>query len=243
MVLAGIAYSSDVLGTAPSSFAANFFPAVTVENSASYVANTAVPGEKIAIQGYGLGPVTGVASSPANSLGGVQVYFDSFPAPIIYAQANQINVQVPWEIAGRTSTHLHVVYNGIEVGSVDVQVGAALPGIFYITNADGAFNSPSNPAHAGELVSVYGTGGGAMNPAGVTGQAWPIGPLSSLTQPASVTVGGETAAVGYAGSAPTLDSGFFQINARLPADLTSAARSLCVTVGGVSSVPVAIAIQ
>ncbi len=221
----------------------NFFPAVTIENSASYVANTAVPGEKIAIQGYGLGPATGVASAPANSLGGVQVYFDSFPAPIIYAQAQQVNVQVPWEIAGEPSTQVRVVYNGVEAGSVAVPVGAALPGIFYITNADGSFNSSSNPAHAGDLVSIYGTGGGAMNPPGVTGQPWPVAPLSFLTQTVSVTVGGETAAVGYAGSAPTLDSGFIQINVRLPADLTSAARSLCVTIGDVTSAPAAISIQ
>jgi uncharacterized protein (TIGR03437 family) len=224
-------------------FVENFFPAVTIENSASYVANTAVPGEKIAIQGYGIGPAAGVASSPVNSLGGVQVYFDSFAAPIIYAQANQVNVQVPWEVAGQSSTHVRIVYNGVEVGNVDVQVGAALPGIFYIANADGSLNTSLNPAHAGELVSIYGTGGGAMNPAGVTGQAWPLAALSFLTQTVAVTVEGEAAVVGYAGSAPTLDSGFFQINVRLPADLTAAARSLCVTVGGVSSAPVAIWIR
>jgi uncharacterized protein (TIGR03437 family) len=246
VVVAGLTSSAGFLGVTTSgevSFAANFFPGITIENSASYVANTAVPGEKIAIQGYGLGPVAGVASSPVKSLAGVQVYFDSFTAPIIYAQANQINVQVPWEIAGQSSTHARIVYNGVEVGNVDVQVGSALPGIFYITNADGSFNSPSNPAHAGELVSIFGTGGGAMNPAGVTGQAWPLAPLSFLTQVVSVTVGSEVAEVGYAGSAPTLDSGFFQINVRLPADLSSAAQSLCVTVGGVSGAAVAISVQ
>lgn len=221
----------------------NFFPAVTIENSASYVANTAVAGEEIAIQGYGLGPATGVVSAQVNSLGGVQVYFDSFSAPIIYAQANQINVQVPWEIAGQTSTQVRIVYNGVEAGSVTVPVGDALPGVFYITNADGSFNSASNPAHAGDLVSIFGTGGGAMNPPGVTGQSWPLAPLSFLTQTVSVTVAGEAAAVAYAGSAPTLDSGFFQINLRLPADLTSAARSLCVVIGGVSSAPVPISIE
>jgi len=224
-------------------FVENFFPAVTIENSASYVANTAVAGEKIAIQGYGLGPSTGVVSSPVNSLGGVQVYFDSFAVPLIYTQANQVNVQVPWEIAGETFTQVRIVYNGVEAGNVAVRVGAALPGVFYITNVDGSFNSPSNPAHAGDLVSIFGTGGGAMNPPGVTGQAWPLAPLSFLTQTVSVTVGGEAAAVAYAGSAPTLDSGFFQINVRLPADLTSAAKSLCVTIGGVSSAPAAISIQ
>jgi uncharacterized protein (TIGR03437 family) len=138
---------------------------------------------------------------------------------------------------------LQIVYNGAKVGGVTLPVGQALPGIFYIENADGSFNSPSNPARAGGLVSVYGTGGGALNPPGVTGGSWPLSPLSNLTRSVSVKVGGEAAAVAYAGSAPTLDSGFFQINVALPADLTAGAQSLCVTISGVTSAPVAITIQ
>ena len=41
-----------------------------------------------------------------------------------------------------------------------------------------------------------------------------------------VTVGGEAAGVLYSGSAPTLESGFFQINVRLPADLTAVSQPL-----------------
>ena len=64
------------------------------------MANTVVPGELVSIQGYGIGPSMGLASSPVTELGGVQVYFDGFAAPITYAQADQLNVQTPWEIAG-----------------------------------------------------------------------------------------------------------------------------------------------
>ncbi len=222
---------------------ANFFPAITLENSASYVASTVAPGELVSIRGYGMGPATGLASSPVTGLGGVQVYFDNLAAPITYAQAGQINVQAPWEIAGQTTTQVRILYNGVETGSTPVPVGAALPGVFYIENSDGSFNSPSNPARAGDYVSVYGTGAGAMSPPGVTGNSWPLGPLSSIAQPVSVTVGGEGAAVLYSGSAPTLDSGFFQINVRLPADLTATAQSLCVRIGGVMSAPAAISIH
>ena len=197
----------------------------------------------MSIQGYGIGPVTGVASSPVTELNGVQVYFDNFAAPIIYAQADQINVQAPWEIAGQTTTQVRIVYNGVEAGSVPVPMAAALPGIFNISNSDGSPNSPSNPAKPGDYVSVYGTGGGVMSPGGVTGASWPLAPLSALMQPVSAMVGSEGAGVLYYGSAPTLESGFFQINVRLPADLTSAAQSLSVTVGGATSVPAAITIQ
>jgi uncharacterized protein (TIGR03437 family) len=58
-----------------------------------------------------------------------------------------------------------------------------------------------------------------MNPPGITGGAWPLSPLSRFTQSVSVTVGGEAAAaIPYAGLAPTLKSGIFQINVELPAD-------------------------
>jgi uncharacterized protein (TIGR03437 family) len=250
VVVAGLTGSVDFLGVMPPAsavgnffFAANLFPAITIENSASYVANKVVPGEMMSIQGYGMGPVVGLNALPVTEVGGVQVYFDNFAAPITYVQAAQINVQAPWEIAGQMTTQLRVVYNGVQAGSAVVPLGAALPGVFYINNSDGSRNSPSNPARPGDYVAVYGTGGGAMSLPGVTGSSWPLAPFSLLTQPVSVAVGGEVAAVLYAGSAPTLNSGFFQINARLPPDLTSAAKSLCVTVDGVTSSPAAVTIQ
>jgi uncharacterized protein (TIGR03437 family) len=245
VVIAGFTQSSDFPGnTQPTpvaypgaSFVTSLFPALTAQNAASFAANTVAPGEIVALRGYGIGPATGT-TQPS----GVQVFFDNFAAPVTYAQAGQINVQAPWEIAGQTSTQVTVMYNGAPAGSAVVPVGAALPGIFYINNSDGLRNSPSNPARAGDYVTVYGTGGGVMNPPGVTGSAWPLLPLSQFTQPVSVTVGGETAGVLYAGSAPLMASGVFQINVRLPADLTAAAQFLCVKAGGAMSAA-AISIQ
>jgi uncharacterized protein (TIGR03437 family) len=248
VVVAGLTGSVDFLGVTASAsgnffFAANLFPAVTIENSASYVANTVAPGEMVSIQGYGMGPSSGLVSSQVMELSGVTVYFNDLSAPITYAQANQINVQAPWEIAGQTTAQLRVVFNGVQAGSAVVPVAASAPGVFFINNSDGSRNSPSNPAHAGDYVAVYGTGGGETSPAGVTGGSWPLSPLSSLTQPVAVAIGGEAAAVLYAGSAPTRNSGYFQINVRVPSDLTSAAQALCVTVGGVTSAPAPISIQ
>jgi uncharacterized protein (TIGR03437 family) len=251
VVVAGPVSAVDLPGltsTPPSFFAANFFPAVTIENSASFVANTAVPGELVSIQGYGLGPVAGKVSTPVNGLGGVQVFFDSFAAPISYAQANQINAQVPWEVAGQATTRVRVVYNGSDVGHTVAPVGAALPGIFYINNSDGFRNAFAHPASAGDFVSIYGTGGGAMNLPGVTGDAWPTTPLSVLTQQVSATLRLENervhAEVLYSGSVPTLVSGFFQINVQIPIQPGLASPlMLSVTVGGVESAPVPIWVE
>ena len=241
--LPGLMTPPQPLGTG-AFLAANFFPALTLENAASYVANIAVPGELVAIRGYGIGPATSSTSSPAASLGGVQVYFDKFAAPIIYAQATQINVQVPWEIAGQTSTQLKILYNGAIVGNVTIPVRPALPGVLYIENADGSINSPASPAHAGETIAIYGTGGGTLSASGVTAGTWPLSPLSNLTQSVSAMIGAElAAAIPYAGSAPTLDSSVFQINVTLPADLTPGTHPLFIKIGGVASAGKTVSIQ
>jgi uncharacterized protein (TIGR03437 family) len=63
-----------------------------------------------------------------------------------------------------------------------------------------------------------------------------------------VTLGGQPVAsvpydVPYSGSAPGLESGFFQINLTVPSGLESSTVPLSVEIGGVASVPVAISIE
>jgi uncharacterized protein (TIGR03437 family) len=168
---------------------------------------------------------------------------------VFSAQSQQVTVQVPWEIAGQTSTEVAVTYNGGPPAGVSasapVVVATAAPGIYAVANSDGTVNSPSNPAKAGDSITIYGTGGGVTNPLGITGGLWSItASLPTLTLPVSVTIGGTNAMVLYAGSAPTLESGYFQINVALPSGLqASSAVNLVVTVGGSSSVGVPISIQ
>ena len=148
--------------------------------------------------------------------------------------------------AGQTSAEVVVTYNSqTAVASAPVVVATAAPGIYAVANSDGTLNSPSNPAKMGGFITIYGTGGGVTNPLGITGGLWPItASLPTLTPPVSVTIGGTNAMVLYAGSAPTLESGYFQINVALPSGLqASSAVNLVVTVGGSSSVAVPISIQ
>lgn len=214
-------------------------PWLTVQNAASGVAGTVAPGEIVTLRGYGLGPATATVGS-----GGTQVTFGGIAAPVFSAQAQQVTVQVPWEIAGQTSTEVVVTYNGPPaVASAPVVVATAAPGIYAVANSDGTLNSPLNPAKAGGFITIYGTGGGVTNPLGITGGLWPItASLPTLTLPVSVTIGGTNAMVLYAGSAPTLESGYFQMNVALPSGL-QASVGLVVTVGGSSSVAVPISIQ
>jgi uncharacterized protein (TIGR03437 family) len=230
----------------------SIYPWLTVQNAASGAAGTVAPGEIVTLRGYGIGPATAAVAAgqaPVDQLGGTQVTFGGIAAPVFSAQSQQVTVQVPWEIAGQTSTEVVVTYNGGPPAgasaSAPVVVATAAPGIFAVANSDGTLNSPSNPAKVGGFITIYGTGGGVTNPPGITGGLWSItASLPTLTLPVSVTIGGTNAMVLYAGSAPTLESGYFQINVALPSGLqASSAVNLVVTVGGSSSVAVPISIQ
>lgn len=243
--------NGSVVVAGPSSVT-SLFPSLTVLNSASYVATEIAPGEIVSLLGYGIGPTTGVsASGPVlpKELAGVQVSFGGFEAPLLYVQSHVINAQVPWELAGQTSTTVRISYLGVPlmgVASADTPVllAPSLPGIFGVANSDGSRNSPSNPARPGDFITIYGTGGGPTNPGGVTGAFWQwTTPLPSLTLKVSVAIGGENGSLEYAGASPQSSSGIFQINVRLPGDLPpSASTSLNLTVGNASSPPVSVAI-
>jgi uncharacterized protein (TIGR03437 family) len=230
----------------------SIYPWLTVQNAASGTAGAIAPGEILTLRGYGLGPATAAVAAgqaPVSQLGGTQVTIGGIAAPIFSAQSQQVTVQVPWEIAGQPSVEVIVTSNGGPPAgtsaSAPVVVATAAPGIYAVANTDGTLNSPSNPAKGGSFITMYGTGGGLTNPLGITGGLWPVTPsLATLNLPVSVSIGATNAIVLYAGSAPTLESGYFQINVALPSGLqASSAVNLVVTVAGSSSAAVPISVQ
>ncbi len=104
-------------------------------------------------------------------------------------------------------------------------VATAAPGLFTFNstgtgpaaavNQDGSLNGSSNPAAAGSYVTLYFTGGGQTNPAGVTGSI-SGSQLKWLVQSVTVTVGGQPATVAFDGAAPTFIDGFLQLNIGVP---------------------------
>jgi uncharacterized protein (TIGR03437 family) len=164
----------------------------------------------------------------ATAAAGVRVFFNELPAPLLYVQSEQINVQVPWEMVGQLNAKVHVEYNGFSTRISQAAVVPYSPAFFQsdisrqgaILNEDGTLNSGSNPAKIGSIVAIFGTGAGPTAPAGVTGGIAPLTPLALLTVlPILVQVNGTDAETLYAGSAPTISSGVFQINFRVPATL------------------------
>ena len=134
-----------------------------------------------------------------------------------------------------------VTNGGKSSNAVSITLASAAPGIFtsgnnqaVVQNLDGTLNSTANPAHSGDVLVGYLTGGGPVNPAGplVTGAASPNG-ISPTTSSYSVTVGGQQADVFYLGLTPTL-AGLYQVNFQLPA-LAAGQYPLAVVVNNVPS--------
>jgi uncharacterized protein (TIGR03437 family) len=220
------------------------------------------PGQLITLFGNGLGPPQPVSASDAGpdpvpvSLGGVTVAFDGVAGPLTYVSDGQVNVGVPWEVAGKASTVMTVTVNANGVASRQFAVAASNPSLFVDTsgppsdgnglfpaialNADGSRNSPDHPAQGGSWVTLFLNGASAYS-----GDTPP--PTGSVTPPdpsptgVAVTV---TAGTSPLESGPLLPragalSGLYQVQVHLPVYPPGGrfAVPLTVTAGGVPAAP------
>jgi uncharacterized protein (TIGR03437 family) len=219
--------------------------AQALQNAASFQEGAVAAGEMITILGTGLGPDSGAEAAvnreAPSELAGVRVWFDGYRAPLLYVQARQINAIVPWEIAGQAATQVHVEFGGGSTSTATIPVASSAPAIFHsdfvstqgaIQNEDGTMNSVANRAARGSVVALWGTGGGPLSPAGVTGALWGLDPLAKLQLPVAAKIGNIDAEVVYAGAAPGLVSGFFQINLRIPLTVPLGSNSVEIRIDG-----------
>jgi len=186
------------------------------------------PGMIASILGNYLGPQQGVTAGLdssgnfANSLAGVQVFFNSVAAPMIYAQAQRVEFVVPFEVASMSTVNIHLEYNGVHSNTNTLPVTPTFPGVLGVVNEDGILNL-NEPTSQGSIVGVFGTGGGQTNPGEVDGVPV-IGTLPPLLAPVQATIhyvtGGQVSVVPapvlYAGPAPTEVAGVLQVNVQIP---------------------------
>lgn len=221
----------------------------TIINSASGATGPISPGEIISLFGTNMGPTTGVpfGTTILKSLGEVAVLFGNTPAPLTYVSDKQINAIVPFGVAPGGTVPVQVQYSGQTSNALTANVQAATPAIFSIDysghgpgailNSDYKQNSVSNPAPIGSVVMVYGTGGGATNPASVDATAAPSAePFARLALPVTATIGGIPAQVSYSGGSPGLVEGLVQFNLVVPQGVVPGSSvPLVLQVGGVNT--------
>ena len=196
------------------------------------------------------------ATSAAAAIGKQQVKGQAatamIPAPLLFVDPTQINVQIPWEVDTSTGTVTAVVRaNGVDSDPIEVPIAPTSPGIFttsfgvgpgIVINGDGTLAQPngaigaSHPAAIGNVVVLLVSGLGETTPPGVTGgdsfDSSGAFVRRDTAQPVRVLVGGVEAPVAFAGLSPQF-VGVFQINLTVPAGVVPGDTvSIVVEVGG-----------
>jgi uncharacterized protein (TIGR03437 family) len=223
--------ASFVISPGPTS--AGSLDASAILGAATFAHATVSPGELLTIFGENIGPrlpfdlSLGTNGNVSTTLGGFTIFFDDIAAPLVYASSNQVNVIVPYWVAGNPKTSIHFELNGQRSNYVSVPVTQTSPGLFTIAssgtgpgailNQDGSVNSAANPAPRGSIVSVYATGYGPTWPATVDGSVNTL-PLENSALPIAAYIADESAPVAYAGAAPGLVAGVLQVNVKIPID-------------------------
>jgi uncharacterized protein (TIGR03437 family) len=229
-------------------------------SAASYVANQPLaPGGFVSIFGSHLS--SGLNQSPtlplATQLGATQALLAGEALPLQFAANGQINAIVPYDVPANATQQL-VVINGPAYSMPElVIVASAQPAVFTadLTGAgagiivdvqpDGSqfVVSSSSPASAGDAIVIYCAGLGAVSPSVMAGSAASLTQLSYTVNPVTVTIGGQSAQVLFAGLAPGY-AGLYQVNAIVPSGITPASDvPLVLTSAGQASAPVTIALQ
>ena len=232
------------------SAAASAVPVIaSVNNVASYAAGMVSPGELVIVFGSGLGPATIAKQAPAagavwgTQLAGTSVEFNGVPAPIIYTLASAVAVVVPYEVNG-ANAQVTLTYQGKTSAPFSVPIVQSVPGLFTANasgsgqaaalNQDSSINSATHPAAQQSVVQLFATGEGQTTPGGVDGKPISV-PYPKPNLPVSVTIGGISAHVDYAGGAPTLIAGVMQVNATIPAGVFGSSVPVVVKVGDAQS--------
>ncbi|MFN7994188.1 MAG: hypothetical protein U0Q18_11325 [Bryobacteraceae bacterium] len=176
----------------------------SVTNAADFHAGPVVPGS--------LATVWGTNFAGQNVL----VAFDGTAAKLLYTGAKQINLRVPPELSGHTSSQMIVTVDGSSSAPMTVQLVPFGPAIFTpgVLNQNNTVNASTVPGPAGTVLQVFGTG------------------IPDSNGTVSVKIQGHDHLVPlYAGAAPGLP-GLQQVNVAIPTDVPAGASTLTICVTG-----------
>ncbi len=179
-------------------------PLVTqVVNPASLQAALVAPGQLMQIRGLGLG-------APDTA----KLFIDDAPVPVLSAEQDTILAVAPVSIADKSSFKLSVQRDGVLSDERTVPVVAVNPALYttpnigagqaLAINADGAPNSPQEPARKGQRLRLFATGLGLVERSDQ--------PLAAI----AANVSGVPASVIAAAASTAYGEGYFAIDIVVP---------------------------
>ena len=217
-------------------------------HGASQVSGLVSAGQILSIYGSNLGPASRSSGTVFNGLvsteaGGVEVYFDDVKAPVLFVSKEQVNVVVPFGVAGKDKVRI-VVRNGFQSAHpFEVKMERAQPGLFTgngtgqgivaAFNTDGGLHGIGNPAPRGSVIVLYGTGFGPYTTDFSDGEV--AKGARPMRERIGVFIDGKEGVIEYAGAAPGLVAGVVQLNVRIPNEVRGGEVEILLEVLGVQS--------
>ncbi|HKX00053.1 MAG TPA: hypothetical protein VJN43_20085 [Bryobacteraceae bacterium] len=136
----------------------------------------------------------------------VSVTFDNTAAQLLYTGSTQINLRVPTEIAGKSSSQVVVTVDGQASAAQVVQLATVAPAIFSggVLNQDNTVNSDAHPAKLGSVIQIFATGLASTGSGAISARI----------------AGRDIFSLNYAGDAPGIP-GLQQVNLAIPSDLAA----------------------
>jgi uncharacterized protein (TIGR03437 family) len=170
---------------------------------------SAAPGEIVSISGIGLGP------KPKLLLGARELQ-------VLTSDSDHVTAIVPNDMANGNSTI--TIERGTYRVSYPVEVAQVFPGVYTADglhaaalNEDGSTNSEQNPARRGSIIALFATGLGPLTDDGHIATEFQV-----VIQPIRASAyAWSRMDVVYAGPAPGLPPGVYQVNVRIPTDAES----------------------
>lgn len=150
------------------------------------------------------------------------------PVHMMFVSPGQVNAQMPAQASGNVALTMHTPGGVSNTFFLTVPSGA--PAVFLSATAGDQTNLPTvirfynglvvtatNPVHRGDILTIYLTGLGAVNPPVKDGDPAPLDPLSSTVNTPKVSIGGMDAPVLFSGLVPGY-VGLYVLNVGVPSN-------------------------
>jgi len=130
-------------------------------------------------------PVTSTNLPLPTAVSGLTMQFGDAPlSPLFFASQSQVNVQIPWELAGQTQPTVIATQSGQTSAIQTVPLAMYAPAVFVVNSQTGQgaileqtfqLIGPANPTTAGAYVQIYCTGlGPVTSPPRQVPQHWQL---------------------------------------------------------------------